>query len=104
MLGTLELPGIHIYLLSAYFFRRPVSNMRHISSSLVVAVTYALTALGNIYGTSPVADTVWTAGRSETVKWMDDKTHPKLSKLGPVDVELYTGDDVSRNNQLREAE
>ncbi|KAI0087241.1 hypothetical protein BDY19DRAFT_956916 [Irpex rosettiformis] len=67
--------------------------MRNMTLSLAVALTCALTALGNIYGTSPIANTVWTAGRSETVEWIDDKTSPRLSRLGPVDVELYSSDD-----------
>ena len=69
--------------------------MRRISVSLAVSLAFATLALAGIYGTSPVASTVWTAGRSESVKWTDDKSHPKLSQLGPLDIRLYSGADVS---------
>lgn len=69
--------------------------MRRISASLIITLTLALSALGNIYANSPLASTVWTAGHSEKIAWMDDKSSPKLSKLGPVDIQLYSGDGAS---------
>lgn len=69
--------------------------MKRISVSIYVALACACTALAGIYGTSPVANTVWTAGRMYSVTWTDDKTQPKLDKLGPLSIELYSGTDVS---------
>lgn len=47
-----------------------------------------------IYGTAPVASTVWSAGRSERVSWTDDRTAPRLNDMGDVSIELLTGDEV----------
>ncbi|PSR71475.1 hypothetical protein PHLCEN_2v12640 [Hermanssonia centrifuga] len=47
-----------------------------------------------IYGTSPIASTVWSAGSSEFVTWMDDKSVPRLADMGNINVELFGGDDV----------
>ncbi len=71
------------------------AKMRRISASLIITLTLSLSALGNIYANSPLASTVWTAGHSEKIAWMDDKSSPKLSKLGPVDIQLYSGDGAS---------
>lgn len=68
--------------------------MKRISVSIYVALACACTALAGIYGTSPVANTVWTAGRMYSVTWTDDKNQPKLDKLGPLSIELYSGTDV----------
>ncbi|KAI0700337.1 hypothetical protein BC835DRAFT_1328467 [Cytidiella melzeri] len=68
--------------------------MRYIPLLLSVNLACASTALAGIYGTSPVANSVWTAGRSESVTWTDDKSQPKLSKLGKIDVQLYSGTDT----------
>jgi hypothetical protein len=73
--------------------------MRLTPSSVAVSLACANLALAGIYGTSPVANTVWTAGRSESIIWTDDKSNPKLSKLGPMDIELYSGVDVSSSTR-----
>lgn len=69
--------------------------MQRIILSLSISLVCASAVLAGFYGTSPEANTVWTAGRTEVVTWMDNKSEPKLSKLGPVDVKLYSGTDVS---------
>ena len=62
----------------------------------VVSVTLACVSsvLAGLYGTEPVANTVWTAGRSESVSWVDDRSRPHLDKLGLLDIALYSGNDV----------
>lgn len=55
----------------------------------------AVSVSAGLYGTAPVASTVWSAGRSQTVTWIDDKSAPHLGQLGPMDIELLNGDDVS---------
>lgn len=62
--------------------------------SFVLSIVVSVSA--GLYGTSPEATTVWTAGRSQKVTWTDDKSSPRLSKLTSIDIELYSGDDVSR--------
>ena len=51
-------------------------------------------ASAGIFGTSPVASTVWSAGRSERVTWVDDKRAPSLENMGKLDIDLLTGDEV----------
>ena len=46
-------------------------------------------ASARLYGTSPVASTVWSGGQAEHVTWVDDNREPRLSKLGKMDIELY---------------
>lgn len=62
--------------------------------TLPVTLACVSSALAGLYGTSPVANTVWTAGRSESVTWIDDKFHPHLDQLGPLNIALYSGTDV----------
>ena len=63
-------------------------------ASFVLSTVVSVSA--GLYGTSPEATTVWTAGRSQKVTWTDDKSSPRLSKLASIDIELYSGDDVRR--------
>ncbi|KAI0646237.1 hypothetical protein C8Q79DRAFT_961678 [Trametes meyenii] len=42
-----------------------------------------------IYGTSPVADTVLSAGRMATVQWVNDHNKPSLSDMSPIKIDLY---------------
>ncbi|KAI0360775.1 hypothetical protein OH77DRAFT_1418783 [Trametes cingulata] len=45
-----------------------------------------------IYGTNPVASTVLSAGRIATVQWVNDRTEPSLSEMGPIKIDLFVGD------------
>lgn len=58
-----------------------------------IIISLATTVSAGLYGTSPVATTVWDAGRSQTVTWTDDRSAPHLAQLGPVDIELLSGAD-----------
>ena len=60
---------------------------------LLAAFTVSVSA--GLYGTYPVANTVWSAGRSQTITWMDDKSSPHLKDLGLLDIHLMSGGDVS---------
>ncbi|OCH84793.1 hypothetical protein OBBRIDRAFT_785709 [Obba rivulosa] len=62
--------------------------------ALAVALATALSANANIYATYPVASSVMGAGRSATVSWINDNSKPALQDMGPVKVELYTGNDT----------
>lgn len=68
----------------------------------VTLAACASTALAGLYGTSPVANTVWSAGHSEAVSWIDDKSAPRLSQLDSVDIDLYSGNDVRSSFILRD--
>ncbi|KAI9064754.1 hypothetical protein FKP32DRAFT_1625347 [Trametes sanguinea] len=57
----------------------------------LVALMSANCARAGIYGTSPVADTVLSAGRIATVTWRDDQTEPSIDDMGPVKLDLYVG-------------
>ena len=53
-----------------------------------------------IYGTQPVASTVWEGGRTERVSWVDDKHYPLLQDITEVDVQLMFGDEVRIDDDL----
>jgi len=60
---------------------------------LFCLVLLAAGALGNIYPTRPVANTVFSAGRTNSVTWINDGARPPLQQLGPMSIELYVGGD-----------
>ena len=71
-------------------------NTKNIFVVSSVALLLVVSVSAGLYGTTPVASTVWSAGRSQTVTWTDDKSVPHLEQLGPIDIELFSGesDDV----------
>lgn len=58
----------------------------------LVALISASCARAGIYGTSPVADTLLSAGRISTVTWRDDQREPSLYEMGPIKLDLYVGE------------
>ncbi|KAF9788515.1 hypothetical protein BJ322DRAFT_1209534 [Thelephora terrestris] len=50
-------------------------------------------ALGSLYPTSPVAGTVYDAGRQNLVEWIDDDLTPHLQEISVLKVDLYHNDD-----------
>jgi hypothetical protein len=51
-------------------------------------------ALASLYPTSPVADTVYDAGRQNLVEWIDDDPLPHLHEISVLKVDLYHDNDV----------
>lgn len=64
----------------------------------------ATSTVGSLYPTYPIKDTVWTAGRTECVTWIDDGPAPKLQELGRLDIELYMNGHVSSVSSCCEEE
>lgn len=60
---------------------------------LVVSLIFGGT-LGSLYPTSPVAGTVYDAGRQNLVEWIDDDPTPHLHEISVLKVDLYHDDDV----------
>ena len=54
-------------------------------------------ALASLYPTSPVAGTVYDAGRQNSVEWMDDDLTPHLYEISVLKVDLYYDNDVCRS-------
>lgn len=50
--------------------------------------------LASLYPTSPVADTVYDAGRQNLVEWIDDDPLPHLNEISVLKVDLYHDNDV----------
>lgn len=61
------------------------------ASAAVLLLAAASPALGNLFMTSPVASTSWTAGQQATISWKDDGASPSLADLGPCKVSVYVG-------------
>jgi len=51
-------------------------------------------ALASLYPTSPVAGTVYDAGRQNLVEWIDDDPTPHLYEISVLKVDLYHDNDV----------
>lgn len=60
-------------------------------SKAVISLALAASALANVFITSPVASTTWTAGQQATVTWQDDGMTPNLTSFGASLVGIYTG-------------
>ncbi|KAI0717446.1 hypothetical protein C8T65DRAFT_805148 [Cerioporus squamosus] len=56
---------------------------------LGVALLVASLVSANIYPTTPYSDTVFNAGRMNTVEWMDDGTEPSVQDMGLLKIDLY---------------
>ncbi|KAG2076244.1 hypothetical protein BDR04DRAFT_1090175 [Suillus decipiens] len=57
----------------------------------VISLVLAASALANVFITSPVATTTFTAGQQATISWQDDGTTPSLTSFGAALVGIYTG-------------
>jgi len=60
-------------------------------SKAVISLVLAASALANVFITSPVATTTFTAGQQATVTWQDDGLTPNLTSFGASLVGIYTG-------------
>ncbi|CCM01780.1 uncharacterized protein FIBRA_03847 [Fibroporia radiculosa] len=55
---------------------------------------YVASVASSVYPTRPIAKTVMGAGRLSSVTWINDKTWPSLSEMGPMKIDLYLEDDT----------
>jgi hypothetical protein len=60
---------------------------------LVVSLVLG-SALASLYPTSPVAGTVYDAGRHNLVEWVDDGPAPHLNEISVLKIDLYQDNDV----------
>jgi hypothetical protein len=49
----------------------------------------------SLYPTRPIENTVYLAGKAARVTWIEGGRKPLLTKMGTVQIDLYTGHDVS---------
>ncbi|KAH9925794.1 uncharacterized protein B0H18DRAFT_1008394, partial [Fomitopsis serialis] len=61
--------------------------------SVCTLVLFVSSATAGLYPTRPIASTVLSAGRMSTITWINDDTQPSLSQMGPVRIDLFSGDD-----------
>ncbi|KAI0765010.1 hypothetical protein C8Q74DRAFT_1370886 [Fomes fomentarius] len=59
---------------------------------LVSLFSLARVVFASIYGVYPIANTVLSAGRLNTVRWIDDGTRPSIRNMGKVTIDLYVGE------------
>lgn len=59
--------------------------------STLVVLALSASAFANVFITSPVASTTFTAGQPCTVTWQDDGQQPTLQAFGPAIVSIYAG-------------
>ncbi|RPD65421.1 hypothetical protein L226DRAFT_242918 [Lentinus tigrinus ALCF2SS1-7] len=64
-------------------------TMRLLGTALLIVQLVS----ANIYPTSPYSRTIFTAGRMNTVEWVDDGTQPYVEEMGLVKIDLYVGED-----------
>lgn len=62
--------------------------------ALFIASLAFSSALASLYPTSPVAGTVYDAGRQNLVEWIDDDPKPHLYEISVLKVDLYHDNDV----------
>lgn len=48
----------------------------------------------SLYPTSPVSQTVWSAGRSHNITWIEDGKSPKLKDMSNIRIELFVAGNV----------
>ncbi|KAK7691504.1 hypothetical protein QCA50_004903 [Cerrena zonata] len=65
-------------------------NLPTITLGLTCLAFWATSACARLYGTSPVASTIWNGGQTEHITWLDDQREPRISKMGKMDIELYS--------------
>ncbi|KAF9238124.1 hypothetical protein BU15DRAFT_88527 [Melanogaster broomeanus] len=64
--------------------------------SAVVSLAFAASALANLYVTSPVVDTTFTAGQQATISWEDNGQNPTLSQFGNATFAIYVGNAIQQ--------
>jgi len=55
-------------------------------------------ASANLYVTSPVSGTTFTAGQNATITWQDDGKSPTLQAFGPSKVSVYVGNAIDQTS------
>ncbi|KAF8624699.1 hypothetical protein AX17_007030 [Amanita inopinata Kibby_2008] len=61
-----------------------------------VLVSLAVSALGNVYITSPTGSTTFTGGQQATINWQDDGTAPNLQQFGLAKISIYVGNAITQ--------
>ncbi|KAF9224943.1 hypothetical protein BS17DRAFT_779332 [Gyrodon lividus] len=64
--------------------------------SAIVSLALAASALANVYITSPVASTTFTAGQQATVSWQDNGQSPSLVQFGNATFAIYVGNAIQQ--------
>ena len=64
------------------------------AQALLIASLALGGVLASLYPTSPVADTVYGAGRQNLVEWIDDSPKPHLYEISVLKIDLYLDNDV----------
>ncbi|KAH0831284.1 hypothetical protein J3R83DRAFT_13919 [Lanmaoa asiatica] len=65
-------------------------------SSTIVSLALASSALANVFLTSPVASSVFTAGQQATISWQDDGNNPSLVQFGTATFAIYVGNAIQQ--------
>jgi len=79
-----------------------------------VILAFAAQALAGPFITAPIASTVFSGGKTNTITWIDNGQAPTLANFGPSRVSIYVGNaqqqtplqliapsvDVSKNNSI----
>lgn len=58
-------------------------------------VLLATSVKASLYPTQPVADTIFRAGQSVALSWIDMGSSPSIEDTGKMDIKLYVANDVS---------
>ena len=67
----------------------------HTLITLLALVAGTRVAFASVYPTAPVANTAFTAGQPQTIRWIDDGNPPSLDKWDKLRIELCGNGDVS---------
>jgi hypothetical protein len=71
----------------------PAIMIRLMTTAFTTAL-FSLPALGNLYVTRPVANTIYETGLQASLIWMDDGTAPLLADMPKLQLDLYSPDNV----------
>ncbi|KAH7912838.1 hypothetical protein BJ138DRAFT_721920 [Hygrophoropsis aurantiaca] len=66
------------------------------ASSFVAALALASSAFANVYITSPVAGSIFTAGQQSTISWQDNGQAPTLAQFGLASFGIYVGNSIEQ--------
>ncbi|KIK82631.1 hypothetical protein PAXRUDRAFT_153602 [Paxillus rubicundulus Ve08.2h10] len=64
--------------------------------SVLVSLALAASALANLYVTSPIATTTFTAGQQATISWQDNGQSPTLLQFGNATFAIYVGNAIQQ--------
>ncbi|KAH7928819.1 hypothetical protein BV22DRAFT_1003967 [Leucogyrophana mollusca] len=66
--------------------------------STFVTLALAASVLADVYITSPVSGTTFTAGQPATISWEDNGQSPSLAQFGPAEVSIYVGNAIQQTS------